>query len=69
MLNSDHSFSIDHCGKVDTISEHAARLIPFYYFPLIILLVIIASKIILNVKDIVLAYINRFVYIQGYSSV
>ena len=33
MFNSDHPLNIDHCGKVDIISEHAAMLI-FYFLPL-----------------------------------
>ena len=43
MLNSDHPLNIDHCGKVDITSEHAAMLI-FYFFPLIILFVMIVLK-------------------------
>ena len=50
---------IDHCGQVDTISEHAAMLIPFYFFPLIILLVIITRKIVLKVKHVITSHINR----------
>ena len=59
MFNSDHSLSIDHCGQVDTISEHAAMLIPLYFFPLIILSVIITRKIILNVKHVVEYHVGK----------
>ena len=66
MLNSDYSFSIDHCGQVDTISEHAAMLIPFYFFPLIILMVIITRMIVLKVKGMVTSHIERFVYVMQF---
>ena len=45
MFDSDHSFSIDQCGEVDQISEHAAVLIPFYFLPLVILLGIVAKNV------------------------
>ena len=61
MLNNEYSFSIDHCGQVDAISEHAAMLIPFYFFPLIILLVIVTRMITLKVKAIVISHIERLV--------
>ena len=60
VFNSDHSLSIDHCGQVDTISEHAAMLIPFYFFPLIILLVIITRKIVLKVEHVITSHKDRF---------
>ena len=59
MFNSDHSLSIDQCGQVDTISEHAAMLIPFYFFPLIILLVIITRKIVLRVKHVIEYHVGK----------
>ena len=59
MFNGDHSLSTDQYGQVDTISEHAAMLIPFYFFPLIILLVIITRKIVLKVKHVITSHINR----------
>ena len=45
MFNKDHSFSIDQCGNVDQIGEHAAVLIPFYFLPLIILIGLVAREI------------------------
>ena len=50
MFDSDHSFSIDQCGNVDQISEHAAVLIPFYFLPLIILFGLITQKTLVKVK-------------------
>ena len=50
MFDSDHSFSIDQCGNVDQISEHAAVLIPFYFLPMIILFGLIAKETIDRVK-------------------
>ena len=39
------NYDIDHCGDVNTISKYAAILIPFYYFPLVILVIVIIKKI------------------------
>ncbi|XP_065908083.1 uncharacterized protein [Dysidea avara] len=50
VFDSDHSFSIDQCGNVDQISEHAAVLIPFYFLPMIILFGLIAKETIDRVK-------------------
>ena len=52
MFDSDHSFSIDQCGNVDQISEHAAVLIPFYFLPLMTSFVLIAKEIISRVKTV-----------------
>ena len=45
MYGADHSFSIDQCGHVDTISTHVAILTPFYYFPVVVLCVVVVVKI------------------------
>ena len=29
---------VDHCGNVDSLSEHATMLVPFYYLPLLVFL-------------------------------
>ncbi|XP_065906983.1 uncharacterized protein [Dysidea avara] len=50
VFDSDHSFSIDQCGNVDQISDHAAVLIPFYCLPIIILLGFVAKEIFTKVK-------------------
>ncbi|XP_065909021.1 uncharacterized protein [Dysidea avara] len=52
VFDSDHSFSIDQCGNVDQISEHAAVLIPFYFLPLMTSFVLIAKEIISRVKTV-----------------
>jgi len=44
-------FSIDQCGEVDKISEHATVLIPFYFLPLFILLGIVAKKFVAEMKQ------------------
>ena len=36
---------VDDCGNVDTLSEHAAMLVPFYYLPLLLFAVLIIKKI------------------------
>ena len=50
MFDSDHSFSIDQCGNVDQISEHAAVLIPFYFLSLIILFGFVAKEVITKMR-------------------
>jgi len=50
VFDSDHSFSIDQCGEVDQISEHAAVLIPFYFLPLVILLGIVAKNVMNKIR-------------------
>ncbi|XP_065904297.1 uncharacterized protein [Dysidea avara] len=50
VYGADHSFSIDQCGHVDTISTHVAILTPFYYFPVVMLCVVVVVKIIAKIK-------------------
>ena len=52
MFDSDHSFSIDQCGNVDQISEHAAVLIPLYFLPIVLLFGFVAKEIFTKVKGI-----------------
>ena len=52
MFDSDHSFSIDQCGKVDQISEHAAVLIPFYFLPIVILFGIVTKEVITKINEL-----------------
>jgi len=60
VFNKDHSFSIDKCGNVDQISEHAAVLIPFYFLPLMILFGLVAKEVFTKVKGIDLAKLVAF---------
>ena len=60
MFNGDNSLNTDQYGQVDTISEHAAMLIPFYFVPLIILsVIIITRKILLNINHAVEYHIAK----------
>ena len=34
----------DSCGKIIDISEHATMMVPFYYLPLLVLIVLLAKK-------------------------
>jgi len=36
---------VDHCGNVNSLSEHAAMLVPFYYLPPLVFVVLIVKKI------------------------
>ncbi|XP_065913374.1 uncharacterized protein [Dysidea avara] len=51
-FDSHHSFSIDKCGEVDRMSEHATMLVPFYFFPLLIIFILILKEIITKAKDV-----------------
>ena len=51
-FGADHSFSIDQCGHVDTISTHVAILTPFYYFPVMILCGLIVVKITSKIQEL-----------------
>ena len=51
---------IDECGNVNTISEHVAMIIPFYYIPLLLLLIVLIVK--LSVKINALC-IKKYVFI------
>jgi len=64
VFGADHSFSIDQCGHVDTISTHVAILTPFYYFPLALLCVVTAMKITMKIKKL---YSTRLVLLYNYT--
>ena len=44
MAKSEIKNLTDSCGKIVNISEHAAMMVPFYYLPLIVLLVLLIKK-------------------------
>ena len=44
MAKSEIKNLTDSCGKIVNISEHAAMMVPFYYLPLIVLLVLLLKK-------------------------
>ena len=46
-LNSE---LIDECGEVNTVSEHVAMMIPFYYIPLLLLLIVLVVKLAVKIK-------------------
>ena len=64
MFDSDHSFCIDQCGKVDQISEHAAVLIPFYFLPIIILFGLVGKEVATKVKRLHLCNSRLVAHIQ-----
>ncbi|XP_065898154.1 uncharacterized protein [Dysidea avara] len=37
---------VDDCGNVNALSEHAAMLVPFYYLPLLVLVVLLIKKVV-----------------------
>ena len=41
---------IDECGEVNRISEHVAMMIPFYYIPLLLLLIVLVVKLSLKIR-------------------
>jgi len=52
VLQNDNSFEINQCGQVTTISNKTLILIPFYYFPLVLLFVLIATKLAMKSKAV-----------------
>ena len=45
VLENNHSFDINQCGQVTGISEQAIILTPLYYFPLVILIALVVTKL------------------------
>ena len=41
---------IDECGEVNTISEHVAMMAPFYYIPLLLLLIVLVVKLSVKIR-------------------
>ena len=62
MFGQKVTFDIDQCGHVNVISNYAAMLIPLYYFPLVILILLIIKKI-LNKNSI-----NKRLVIRTYNN-
>ena len=46
-LNSE---LIDECGEVNTVSEHVVMMIPLYYIPLLLLLIVLVVKLSVKIK-------------------
>ena len=43
---------VDECGRVNTISEHVTMMIPLYYTPLLVLLIVLVVKLLVKIKAI-----------------
>ena len=41
---------IDGCGEVNGISDHVAMMVPFYYIPLLLLLIVLVVKLSLKIR-------------------
>lgn len=50
IFDPGHLFEIDKCGEVKSLSEHAAILIPFYYAPILLLMVLIAILLVVRMS-------------------
>ena len=46
-LNSELT---DECGEVNTVSKHVIMMIPFYYIPLLLLLIVLVVKLSVKFK-------------------
>ena len=55
---------VDDCGNVNALSEHAAMLVPFYYLPLLVLIVILIKKIVDKIYAWQLRFRKRSVLIM-----
>ena len=40
----------DECGEVNRVSEHVTMMIPFYYIPLLLLLIMLVVKLSVKIK-------------------
>ena len=58
-FKQQHFELIDECGQVNTISEHVAMMIPFYYIPLLLLLIVLVVKLSMKIRAI---YKDRYAY-------
>ena len=47
--DSDFKNLTDECGKINNLNEHATILIPFYYLPLLIPILLVVKMISTNV--------------------
>ena len=50
LFSDDHTFNVDQCGQVIEMSKHAILLIPLYYIPLVLLLVLAIHKFAIKFK-------------------
>ena len=50
--NANFDELIDECGEVNTISEHVAMMVPFYYIPPLLLLIVLVVKLSVKIKTI-----------------
>ena len=58
MAKSEIKNLTDSCGKIVNISEHATMMVPFYYLPLIVLLVLLIKKPFIKMIRLVVIKIN-----------
>ena len=56
-----HSFETNQCGQVTTISEQTIILTPLYYFPLVILLILVITKLSEVICKLRLVLLSAFV--------
>ena len=45
LFTNDQTFCVNECGIVTAMSTHAILLIPLYYIPMVLLLVLVAQKL------------------------
>ena len=57
-FSQQHNELIDECGRVNAISEHVTMMIPLYYTPLLVLLIVLVVKLSVKIKAI---YKERYV--------
>ena len=45
MVKSEIKDLTDNCGKINDISEHATMMVPFYYLPVAVVVLLLAYKL------------------------
>ena len=50
----------DDCGKINSISEHATMMVPFYYLPLLVLILLPAVKLLIKAFRLASMYIANY---------
>ena len=66
--DSDFRNLTDECGKINNLNEHATMLIPFYYLPLLIPILLVVKMISTKVYIKWLAYMYTHTYTHTHKS-
>ena len=54
----------DECGRTNTISGHVALMVPFYYLPLALVLMVLAVKLLPTIKAFCKECLLKYRYVR-----